>query len=146
MELPIMATRDRTAAVHLRKASNALVEADMLYGAGFFDGAISRASASSIHVVKAAITLQGRPTDPEDLVECVKVWTEDGRLPRGLELFYQAAILLRADADESPNPATQDRTERALDAAQRFSEMVRDAIGAPDVPSVVAGKKPVIMI
>jgi hypothetical protein len=117
----------------------------MLYGAGFFDGAISRASASSIHVVKAAITLHGRPTDPLDPVECVKVWSEDGRLPRGLELFYQAAILLRAEADESPLPAMQERADKAMEAAQRFSEMVKDVIGAPDVP-VVVGKSPGIMI
>jgi hypothetical protein len=131
--------------LHLQKASNALVEADMLYGAGFFDGAISRASASSIHVVKAAITLHGRPTDPVDPVECVKAWTEDGRLPRGLEMLYLAAILLRAEADESPLPALQERADKAMVAALRFSEMVRDTLGARDVPMVV-GKKPGIMI
>lgn len=141
-ELPSMATRDRTAALHLQKASNALVEADMLYVAGFFDGAISRASASSIHVVKAAMTLHGRPTDPVDPLDWVKEWTENGRLPRGLELFYQAAVLLRAEADERPLPALQERAEKALDAAQRFSDLFGLAIGATDVPTVVEGMKP----
>ncbi|MCS4089330.1 HEPN domain-containing protein [Rhizobium sp. BK176] len=137
-----MATRDRTADLHLRKASNALVEADMLYGSGFFDGAISRSSACCIHVVKAAITLQGRPSDPTDLLDCVSAWVEDGRLPRGLELFYKAAVLLRDEADEGAFPAQQDRAEKALDAAQRFSEMVREAIGATVSPSSVNVIKP----
>ncbi|MCV9964908.1 hypothetical protein OIU34_23730 [Pararhizobium sp. BT-229] len=129
-----MPTRDRIADMHVKKAELALAEADLLFGAGFFDGAISRASVSSIQIMKAAITLQGRPDDPLDVGECVKAWAMDGRLPAAIHVFFGVAMMVRRDADETVRYTTQGSAEKAIEAARQFSEIVRQTVGMNSAP------------
>ena len=132
-----MPTRDRISDMHVKKSESALAEAELLFGAGFFDGAISRASVSSIQIMNAAIALQGRPDDPIDVGECVKAWAMDGRLPAAIHLFYEVAMMVRRDADETIQYTTQGSAEKAIEAARQFSEIVRQTVGvglAPPTP------------
>lgn len=130
-----MPTRDRIADMYVTKAESSLAEAETLVGAGFFDGAVSRASTSCVHVMNAAIALHGRPDDPKVVSECVTAWAADGRLPPAAALYFQVATMMRMEADDSCNFASQDNAENSIAGARHFIQIVQRVAGLSHVPT-----------
>ena len=139
-----MPTRDRIADMHVKKAESSLAEAETLLGSGFFDGAVSRAGVACVQVMNAAITLQGRADDPENVAECVTVWASDGRLPAAIALYFQVTTLMRREADETCVFATQDNAENSIAGAKHFLQIVQQVVGIGPIASHQPSEQPSI--
>jgi hypothetical protein len=64
-----------------------------------------------------------------DVGECVKAWAMDGRLPAAIHLFFEVAMMVRRDADETIQYTTQGSAEKAIEAARHFAEIVKQTVG-----------------
>lgn len=113
---------------HMRKAENAMKEARILLEAGFYDGARSRATVSSIQAFTAATLMIGNPNDPQDLIERVKAFVASGRLPEGADLYFTASIFSKRDADEGHLMTTEVGARKSYETGLLFLDSVKEAI------------------
>ena len=142
-----MYTADYSEIRHQQKADVALAEARHLFDVEFYDGAVSRATSSSLQTVRAVIAMIGQPTDPKEMPTCVRTMVKDQRLPEGMDKVFAAIMKVRSEVDEGSNPMTKERAEQAMAAAARFSTVIKSAAAvnrsknSPEVLAAVASRR-----
>jgi hypothetical protein len=120
-----MPISDSKITFHMEKAEVALKEARALCDLGYYDGARSRSTVSSIQAFTAISIADRRPNDPQDIIARVKVFVATNRLPEGADVYFTAAMLARSDADESEMKTPQAGAVKSISTAYAFFQAVQ---------------------